>query len=168
MVNKEKIPIIKQIEDNYIKKTKYINNIIDNNKKYKIDFFKSGKNKLLGILYNNKLLIAGNYNFYGIYQINTNLWIWASSIPGVDLKHVQNINKIKNLSHLFENYNDPQANFYYQLLTQDVLLISNDTMLEWINKLLVYLSDDIYHFNPINSEQNIQFINISSIKEKYI
>lgn len=166
----------KNNETDILTKIKNINNekidtiskLMDQKKKYKIDFFKSGKNKMMGIYDNKKMIIAGNYNFYGIFQPGTNLWVWASSIPGIDKNHIKNIQKLKSFSHLFESEIDPKFNFYYQLLTQDVLYIQNEKMLEWINELILYLSDDIYYFNPINSDQNIQFLTLANIKEKYI
>ena len=37
-----------------------------------------------------------------------------------------------------------------------------------INELLLYLTNDIFYFNPINSESNIQFLTLVNIKQKYI
>ena len=142
--------------------------LLSSSKKYRIDFLKNGKKNQMGIYDNNKLVIKGDYNFYGIYQPYTNLWIWASSIPGVDKKHIKNIKKIKASDYLFEEDTDPKISFYYQLLTQDVILITNEQMISWINELLLYLSNDLFYFNPINSDQNIQFITLTNTKEKYI
>ena len=114
-------------------KTKEINKIINSKKKYKIDFIKDNKIKLLCLFdENKKLVLSGNYNFFGIYQLSTKLWIWGSSIPGIELRHIKNIQKLKNFNYLFENNNTKRDNFYYQLLTQDVLLINNNEMLNWI------------------------------------
>jgi hypothetical protein len=146
------------------KQLKYINNIINIKNKYNIKF----NNNDLCIYLDNKLIIAGEFNFYGIYQQNTNLWIWASSIPGVNKKHLNFIKKIKNMDYLFEKSSDIRSDFYYQLLTQDVIFIKNEKLLEWINELLLYLSNDIFYFNPINNDNNIQFLTLSNIKEKYI
>ena len=159
--------IINQINETNNKKTKDITKILDTKKKYKVDFFKSNNHKLMGIYDNNKLIIGGDYHFYGIYQPNTKLWIWASSIPGIHSKHIKQIRKIKSSDHLFESDSDIKINFYYQLLTQDVLLIDNENMLNWVNELLLFLSNDIYYFNPVNSEGNIQFLTITNIKQKY-
>ncbi len=156
---------IKQIND---QKNKEITKILNSSKKYRIDFFKSGNKNQMGIFDGKKLVVAGDYNFYGIYQPYTKMWIWASSIPGVDKKHIKNIQKIKALNQQFEEDSNPKMSFYYQLLTQDVLLITNDKMLEWINELFLYISNDFYYFNPTNSEENIQFITLSNVKEKYI
>ena len=160
--------ILKRIDSINTEKNKYISQLMDEKKKYKIDFFKSGKNKMMGIFDNKKMILAGDYNFYGVYQPSTNLWVWASSIPGVDIKHIKNIQKIKSFSHLFYSDTNPKHNFYFQLLTQDVLYIQQEKMLEWINELILYLTEDIYHFNPINSDQNIQFLTLANIKEKYL
>ena len=149
-------------------KHKNIMKYLNSKKRYNIEFIKDGNNKQISINDSSKKILVGNYNFYGIYQSSTKLWVWATSIPGIDLKYNNNIKKIKSFSHLFESSIDIKNNFYYQLLTQDVLLLSNNNMLKWINELILYLSDDIYIFNPVNSESNIQFITLVNIKEKYI
>jgi hypothetical protein len=158
---------------NKIKKTietkeKNILKILNINKKYTIKFIKRNTNHLVSIYDNDKLLLNGEYEFYGIYQINTKLWIWASSIPNININHIKNVNKIRKFSYLFESNNDKINTFYYQLLTQDVIYINNINKLKLIKDLLLYLTDNIYIFNPINSENNIQFILLKNIKEKYI
>ena len=142
-----------------------INNILNIKKNYQIKF--NYLNKLC-IYLDNKLILVGDYNFYGIYQNNTKLWIWASSIPGVQKNHIKNIKKIKKNDYLFENSNTVKNNFYYQLLTQDILLINNNKMLSWINELFIYLSNSIFYFNPVNSDNNMQFLSLINITEKYI
>ena len=82
-------------------------------------------------------------------------------------KESKNIKKIKASEHLFESDSDPKLNFYYQLLTQDVLYITDDKMLDWINELILYLTGDLFYFNPVNSDENIQFLTLVKIKEKY-
>lgn len=145
-------------------KNKEIAKLLDNKNILNIKF---DDNKLL-LYHNNKLIIVGSFNFFGIYQQDTKLWIWASSIPGVNVKHIKYINKIREFSYLFEKDDDPKTTFYYQFLTQDTVYIIDNVMLNWINELLIYLSDDIYYFNPINTNNNMQFITLSKIKEKYI
>jgi hypothetical protein len=160
--------ILEKLKQVNIEKNKEINKILSLKKKYRIDFFKTGKNKQLGIFDNSKMILSGDYHFYGIFQPDTKLWIWATSIPGVETKQIKFIQKLKASSYLFDSESDTKLNFYFQLLTQDVLLITNEEMLIWINELLLYLSDDISIFNPTNSESNIQFISLVNIKEKYI
>lgn len=161
-------PTNEKIQKYIDEKIKTITKIMDLKKKYRIDFIKQGNKKLMGLFEGNKKVIVGEYNFYGIYQPNTKLWIWASSIPGVDIKHIKHAQKIKQFSHLFESDSDVKMNFYFQLLTQDVLFIPEEHMLDWINDLIIYLSEDVFIFNPENSEQNVQFITLANIKEKYI
>lgn len=156
---------IKKFNDN---KNNEIIKYLNPKKIYNIDFLKKGSTNQMIINDTKNKILVGNYNFYGIYQPNTKLWIWATSIPGIDLKYNKNIKYIKSFSHLFEANNDVKNNFYYQLLTQDVLQLSDEKMIKWINELILYLSDDMYIFNPVNSESNIQFITLSKIKEKYI
>lgn len=156
---------IKQLND---QKNKDITKILNSSIKYRIDFLKNGNKNQMGIFNGKKMIIAGDYNFYGVYQPYTKLWIWASSIPGIDKKHIKNIQKMKASNYIFEEDTDPKISFYYQLLTQDVVLITNEKMLEWINELLLYLSNDLYYFNPVNSDENVQFITLANVKEKYI
>jgi hypothetical protein len=148
------------------KKNKEMSNIINLKKKYKIGFTKDNK-KLLELYSDNKKILVGKYNFYGIYQKSTKLWIWATSIPGINKKYIDIINKLKSYNYIFESSEDLRMVFYYQLLTQDIIYISDIKLLSWINELLLYLSKDIIYFNPINSEGNMQFIGLSIIIEKF-
>lgn len=157
--------LIDKIKEYNSKQTKEIHKILNPKDKYKINFIKKGKTKQMAVLKDDKPVIIGDYNFYGIYQPDMQLWVWASSIPGVDRKHLQNIRKIKKSDHMFES--DSDMNFYYTLLTQDVILIEDEEMLDKLNHLLLYLSGDMYYFNPVNSEENIQFITLAKINERY-
>ena len=159
--------LLDKIIKKYEQKNKEIKKMLDPEKKYLIEFQKTGK-KQICIYENKKLIIVGDYTFYGIYQYQTKLWIWASSIPVVDKSNIKKINLIKKLNHLFESDNNEKINFYYQLLTQDVIQITDETILEWIPELLIYLSDEIYCFTPINNEGNMQFITLKKVNEKYI
>ena len=160
--------ILEKINKIVEQKNKEITKILDPKKSYRIDFYKNGKNKMLGVFNDKKMVIGGDYNFYGVYQPYTKLWIWASSIPGVNIKHIKHIKKLKSSDHLFESESDPKLNFYYQLLTQDVLYITDAKMIDWINELILYLTGDLFYFNPVNSDENIQFLTIEKIKEKYL
>lgn len=156
--------------DNYKKdKIKEINKYLDFNNNYNISF-DANKNNIINItnIKNKKLIITGEINFYGIYNPNDKLWIWASSIPGINKKQLKQVLKIRSFDHLFEFSDDVRNIFYYQLLTQDTILIDNIKYLEWINNLLIYLSNDLYYFNPSGNLNNIQFITLKNIIEKYV
>jgi hypothetical protein len=159
--------IIDNINKVYQDKITKMNLLLNKKYKYLIKFEKIGKYKQMLLIRKNKTLLSGLYTFYGIYQPSTKLWVWASSIPNVDMKTIDNINRIKSFSHLFES-NNKTLLFYYQLLTQSSLYIEDQTFLTLINKLLLYLSNDFYIFNPINKEGNIQFIGLSTIKQKFM
>lgn len=158
--------IIDKIKKNNIQKEKKMNKIINSKKSYTIKFLND--NNEIGFFLNNKLIITGDYHFFGIYQTSTKLWIWASSIPGVKIQQLDTIKKIKEFSYLFENSSDPRISFYYLLLTQEIIMITHIKMLEWINEVLIYLSNDLFYYNPTNSNNNIQFLTLINIKEKYI
>jgi len=157
--------IIKKI-NNYNKKNTEINKILNIKKNYSINFDKNQKNQII-FSNNNKKILVCSYIFFGIYQPDTQLWIWSSSIPGVNQKQVKLINKIKNFSYLFENDDDKDIMFIYQLLTNNVIQINDISLFKLINKTLNYLSNCFIIINPTNKINNIQFIGINSIIENY-
>ena len=82
--------ILNKLELYYNNKYKEISKLLNLDINYKIDFIKTKTNKiLLGIYDNNKLLFNGKFNFYGIYQKERKIWIWASSIPGINSKQIK-------------------------------------------------------------------------------
>lgn len=155
-----------KIKNNKNKKNKEINKILNIKKKYNINFEKD-----IAIITddeNNKILTS-EYIFFGIYQPYNKLWIWSSSIPGVNKKQIEIVNNIRNKSFIFENNNDKNILLYHQLLTNDTLnLNDNSKLLEKINDVLLYLSDSLVIFTPMNSIGNVQYIGLTKIKTKYV
>jgi hypothetical protein len=160
--------ILKKINDYNKKKNIEINKKLNIKKKYNINFDKDKKNNIIILDNNNNNKLVCKYNFYGIYKPDNQLWIWASSIPGVNKKHIKLINSLKNKSYLFENDDNPDILFIYQLLTNDIILLPDMKKFDLINKTLNYLSDSIILFNPLNKIGNTQFIGLQNITEEYI
>ena len=142
--------IIDKIKLNNKTKTTEIEKVLNKKNKYLIKLEIKNNIKLLSLFTNNKKILSGTYNKYGIYQPSTKLWIWASSIPNSDIKTIKNINKIRSFNPLFENSTDKRTLFYYQLLTQDTLVIKDTVVLDWINELLLYFSNDVYYFHSFD------------------
>ena len=46
--------------------------------------------------------------------------------------------------------------------------ITDPTQMDWINKILLYLSGSLYFINPPNSKNNLQIIILKKIIEKYL
>jgi hypothetical protein len=159
--------ILKKINDYNNKKIIEINKKLNIKKNYNINFDKDKKQNII-ISAEGKKILVGKYIFLGIYQPDNQLWIWASSIPGVNQKNIKLINDIKNKNYLFENDDDPNILFIYQLLTNDVIQLPYVKKFELINKTLNYLSDSIIIFNPVNQIGNTQFIGLQNIIEEYI
>lgn len=140
-------------------------NILDQEKEYNIRINKN-KNKLtLDVYYNKNKVLTGYPNFFGIIKPN-GMFLWSYMIPGLDKRFIEQINKIKSFSHLFENSDDRDMMLYHSILTQDSIVLNK----EEINKLfdlILYLSDDIFFFNQPNSYGNMQLIYLSTITEQY-
>ena len=98
------------------------------------------------------------YNFYGV--IKNDVFYWANVIPGIKGETINNVKKIKSMSYLFENSKDKKDLFYYQLLTNNMIFISNDKELDMLNSLLMYLDGSLGYFNSINSKGNINLLTI--------
>lgn len=157
--------ILKKI-DKYNKKN-IINKKLNIKKKYNINFDKEDKKKMI-ILEGNKKILVGTYIFFGIYQPENKLWIWSSSIHGVNQEHIKKIKEIRSASYLFEQDNEEDILFIYQLLTNDIIKLSDINKFNLINKVLNYLSDSIFIFNPSNKIGNVQFIGLHNITEEYL
>jgi hypothetical protein len=154
--------ILNKIKKN--KKEKIKNNKIKIKNNYKFSF----ENKYLMIKdENEKKIYKIEYIFFGIYNPTKNLWVWSSSIPGVNKNQINFIHELRKRSCIFEKSNNDDILFYYQLMTNDVLEI-NDKLLEKIEDLLLFLTDSKIIVKPLNSLGNIQFIGLTNIREKYI
>ncbi len=157
--------IINKIKKYNNNKLKEISKIFNFKNKYIIDL----NDKLL-TLYdnnNNKKLVS-EYIFYGIYQPHTKLWIWANSIPGVNKQNINIVETIKkNNNYIFENDDSDEGQYIYQFLTQDVIIIDDNNILDLITMTLNYISNSLNILSPINDYGNLQFIGITNIIEKY-
>lgn len=158
--------ILDKINDYNNKKNIEINKKLNIKKNYNINFDDTDTDLLI-LNDNNKKVLSARYNFFGIYQPETQLWIWASSIPGIGKKQIKIINDIKSTSYLFENSDNEDILFIYQLLTNDVLQLSDNKYFDLINKTLNYLSNGIVILNPVNKSNNTQFIGLTKIAEQY-
>ena len=159
--------ILEKINHHHKKKKKQIYRILDKKIKYNISYENIDNKRYINIMEKNKKLISGRSTIYGIYQMDTKLWLWCSSLSNCDIKTIYKIEKIKSYNYLFQSLAGEKETFYYQLLTQNVLAIDNMVKLEWINELLLFLTSGMFYFNPLD-KQNIQFIIMKKITQQYI
>jgi len=155
--------IIDKIKNYKKTKSREINKILNIKNNYNINF----KNNLLQLSDNNNKILASEFIFFGIYQPHRKLWLWSNTIPGVSKLQINKVGSIKLKSYLFENNNEKTKSFIYQLLTNDVIEINDEVLLDTINETLQYLSGSELILKPVNSYGNIQFIGLTNIKEKY-
>ena len=156
--------IINNINKYKNQKNKEISKILNIKNNYNIQF---DKDIVLISDHENNKLLTSEYIFFGIYQTSNKLWVWSSSIPGVNKKQIEIVNNIKNKSVIFENDDNKEILLYYQLLTNDVLNINDIKQLEKINDVLLYLSNSLVILKPLNSLGNVQYIGLTKIKTKY-
>lgn len=157
--------IIKKIKKYNNSKLEEIDKIFNFKNKYTIDL----NTKLLKLYdeTNTKKLVT-EYIFFGIYQPDTKLWIWANSIPGVNKQNIKIVENIKkNTNYIFENDDSEEGQYIYQFLTQDVIVINNKNILNLLTLTLNYISNSLNILTPLNEYNNVQFIGITNIIEKY-
>ena len=158
--------LIKIIDKNYKKKQLDMKKLLKS-KKLNIKFF---ENNILQIFENNKKLIEAEYNFWGIIK-NNNIFVWANTIPLVYKQFKKNTLKIRKNKSLEKEYiktNNNDMYFYSSILDNDMNLLEDSKYIEYIKKIILYLSKDMFIMTPINSKNNLQLITISKIRKKYI
>ena len=157
--------LIKIIDKNYKIKQLDMKKLFKS-KKLNIKFF---ENNILQIFDNNKKLVEAEYNFWGIIK-NNNILVWDNAIPLVYKnfkKKTLKIRKNKNLEKEYIKTNNSDMYFYSSILENDMILLEDSKYIEYVKKLILYLSKDMFIVTPINSKNNLQLITISKIRKKY-
>lgn len=149
-------------------KTKFdeIKDKLNIKKNYTIIFDKINNEPKLFIVEKKKIKLIGDFNFYGIYNKVTQLWTWSNIIPNVLLTQIKYIEELRSKAYIFEkNIEYSEINiFFYQFLINDSMVIPKK-YISLVSDLILYLTDDIYMFDPTNSLNNVQFIGLSKILE---
>jgi hypothetical protein len=160
--------LLKNISENAKKKYNQLKKKINIKTNYIISFETINKEKKIVLKESKKVKLVGDFNFYGIYNKESQLWSWANIIPEVDINQIKVIEELRLKSYLFEKNSDSsEINlFFYQFLINDSMQVPNK-YISLIIDLLLYLTDDLYIFNPTNSINNIQFIGLKNILELY-
>jgi len=135
-------------------------------KNYTIIFDKINNEPKLFIVEKKEIKLIGDFNFYGIYNKDTLLWTWSNIIPNVLLTQIKYIEELRSKAYIFEkNIEYSEINiFFYQFLINDSMVIPKK-YISLVSDLILYLTDDIYIFDPTNSLNNVQFIGLSKILE---
>ena len=155
--------ILKKIDKYFKDKKKEMKNKINFNLNYDVDFY--DKKDLIKLYFNKKQILSSEFTFYGIIDRN-NFWVWSSSIPNVS-KNLDKSKKLKEFAYLFEKKNNRRMKFYYHLLTNDIMKISEKKHIDWINKLFMYLNDSFYIIN-FYFNNNLQFISLDKLIRLYV
>jgi hypothetical protein len=160
--------ILKKMLENSKFKLNKIKNKINLNKIQNITIKLINNKKQLIISDKNNKKIIGNYNYYGLYNPDTQIWTWANIIPNVNLLHVKYVENFRLKSYLFEKTmsNSTTELFFYQFLANDSMLIPDIKYLGYITNILIYLSEDLYVFSR-EYDDKIQFVGLQKINELF-
>jgi hypothetical protein len=150
----------------FTKKFNEIKKKFNTNIKYNIEFL--DKDTLI-FLNKNKKIIKAKYTFYGL--LKKNQFIWATSMPLIKECYKTKIKKLKkDKTQIYDDYinnNTKLSYFFYTLLDNDMVMVSDENV-PYINKLLLYLTDDIFIINPSNDNGDLQYIALTNICEIYV
>lgn len=159
--------LINNIDNNFEKKYKKFKKYLDPKSNYHIEFDKDKPNLLY--IYDKiskKKILKAEFQFIGLFKNNSKNWVWSNIISGVNKKLIKTTKLIKQSSHLFENMKTEKIEFYHQLLTNDSIYIQNDEYLDWLIKLILYLSNGLFILTPISNRNYIQYLLITQIITK--
>lgn len=158
--------LLEKIRKNSKTKFDEIKKKINIKKNYTIIFDKINNEPKLFIVEKKEIKLIGDFNFYGIYNKVSLLWTWSNIIPNVLLTQIKYIEELRSKAYIFEkNIEYSEINiFFYQFLINDSMVIPKK-YISLVSDLILYLTDDIYMFDPTNSLNNVQFIGLSKILE---
>ena len=160
----------KEINKNYFKKFNNINKIFNLDENYTI-IFKNDNIIQFENVDTKEIILECEYNFWGIIKPDYTL-VWASSIPLVFKQFKKNTKQLLEKKNIFKKEYEKTSNeniyFYYSILDSNMSLLPGEDYIDKVNFLILYLTDDLFIFNPVNSKNNIQLITIKKILKKYI
>jgi hypothetical protein len=163
--------LLEKITKNSKNKFKEMQKKISINKKYKIDFKTINKERKIVFkqVEDNKIILTGDYHYFGRFNQETKIWTWANIIPSTNMEVINYINSLKLKGYIFEkNINSSEIiMFFYQFLTNDSMFIPDAKYLGLIIDLLLYLSDDMYIFEIPISPKEIDFVSLVKINELF-
>jgi hypothetical protein len=93
--------LLKNISENAKKKYNQLKKKINIKTNYIISFETINKEKKIVLKESKKVKLVGDFNFYGIYNKESQLWSWANIIPEVDINQIKVIEELRLKSYLF-------------------------------------------------------------------
>jgi len=160
--------LLKEIFMNSKNKNKELKKKINIKNNYIITLDKQNNESRIILKEGTTTKLIGNYNFFGIYNNTTELWYLSNIIPSASIKQNKYIENLRLKAYIFEKNNNYSEIifFFYQFLINDTMNVPKK-YIGIIFDLLLYLSDDIYIFTPLDAKGNMQFIGLSKILELY-
>ena len=79
---------------------------LDITNEYSYKFIEENDKNIVEISYDNKIKLKAEYNTIGVYNIPLSFWYWSWSLPFVNTKLLDKVEKIKSFSQKLEKEND--------------------------------------------------------------
>lgn len=158
--------ITKKFKEQYNKKKKEIKKIIDLDKNYKHKYSEN----MMRLIYNDRIIIEGEYKTVGVYDKSTSIWYWAWFLNFIS-KNDYNKTPIKNFCKKIKNdkvIDSFEREKYHFYTSRDYLYADNDNVKEIIAMILnIYNGEWIFEI-PIknnNDDSKVKYIVLTSIKK---
>ena len=160
--------LVKKILLNSRSKLEKFKKILGNpKKKYTINYTKKNNKLIVEVSIAKKIILSAECVLLGYYDAKSNLWLWGTQVVA-DKNLNKTIKKIKSYDYLFEADDNPLSNFFYQVLTQDIIKIYDIKELVLINYLLLYLTDYLYYYDVKTKSGDFECIFFKKIIKYYV
>jgi hypothetical protein len=131
----------KKVEQHAEKKNKNI----DLNKNYKFKFHKDkSENHIVELYDGEKLVLKGEFQLIGMYNLINSIWYWGWSIDFVNKQLTEKVQTVKQfpnkIKQNFNKFDTVEADELY-FLTSNGSFYTNSKRVDFLGKLAMYLMD---------------------------
>ena len=160
--------LLKKLFNNSKKKNTILKKYINIKDNYKVSFEKINSIKKLVLKKSNHKKLVGDYNVYGMYNKQSELWTWVNILPKYTIHQIKYIEELKLKAFIFEKSSESSQIklFFYQFLSNDMMIIP-EKYIGLIIDLLLYLTNDLHIFKNNIDVHTVQFIGLSKIDELF-
>lgn len=131
---------------------------LDIEQEYSYNFTQEDDRHIVEISHNNKLKLKAEYNTIGIYNIPLSFWYWSWSLPFVNTKLTDKVEKIKLFPKKLENEKDfnkfsPEELEELHFITSNNNFYLSSQNVNRIIRFAMYATNSLWYFPVKHSEK---------------
>jgi len=118
------------------------------------DFITKKDNDIITFNKNNEIIYSGNFSLFGLFDINTQVWIWAWAIPDNVVNHTIETKKMLEYGLTLEPSTNSSIQYYIKShLVNSRLFFENEIFLDIHLALSLYLSKAKFIYTTIKNKK---------------